>query len=158
MAIDQLLKKYQLQAADLSYIACGIGPGSFTGTRLAVTTAQVMGYALNKPLITFLSLQAFLPDSDGFFCSATLSGSTLYSLEGKKEKGGITFAATATTTSSPPYPLISPDAEAIQKRFQLPCKMAGVNSAFLAKYTYAQYQANHFASTPITICYCCNKA
>ncbi len=45
----------------LSYIAVGIGPGSYMGIRTAATIAQALSFALNIPLIEFSSPLAFLP-------------------------------------------------------------------------------------------------
>ncbi len=50
-AIQQLCKDAKIQLAEIDYIACGIGPGSFVGTRLAVSVAQGLAYALKKPLL-----------------------------------------------------------------------------------------------------------
>ncbi len=154
-AIDQLLKKYAIAPSELSYVACGIGPGSFTGLRLSATCIQSLSYALTIPLITFLSLQAFTPPrKEGVFFSVILSGSTLYYLEGKKEKDTVTFSSTPTLTAPPAFHfLISPDAVAIRKRFSLACEPVSVDALFLASYTYTKFQEKQFASIPIDICY-----
>ena len=39
-------------------IACGVGPGSFTGIRIAVSIAQGLGWAQNLPVHGFCSLSA----------------------------------------------------------------------------------------------------
>lgn len=44
----------------LCYIALGIGPGSYTGTRVGATVAQALRFALHIPLVTFSS--TLLPD------------------------------------------------------------------------------------------------
>lgn len=41
-------------------IAIGIGPGSFTGTRIGAIAAQTLSFAWKIPLLTFSSL--FIPD------------------------------------------------------------------------------------------------
>ena len=55
--IQQLLAEAQLCLSDIDYIACSIGPGSFVGTRLAVSVAQGLAYGLKKPLIPLNHLQ-----------------------------------------------------------------------------------------------------
>ena len=55
--IKQLLAEAQLRLSDIDYIACSIGPGSFVGTRLAVSIAQGLAYGLKKPLISLNHLQ-----------------------------------------------------------------------------------------------------
>lgn len=48
--IIKALKKKRLKFSDLSAIEVNSGPGSFTGTRVGVTVANVLGYALNIPV------------------------------------------------------------------------------------------------------------
>ncbi len=46
---------------DLAYIATGTGPGSFAGTRTAVTIAKTLAFSTGLPLIGFPSPLAFIP-------------------------------------------------------------------------------------------------
>ncbi len=55
--IDAVLKKAHLSTNTLTGIACGVGPGSFTGIRVAAATAQSLGQALNIPVVGFSSLE-----------------------------------------------------------------------------------------------------
>lgn len=48
--VQSLLQASSLQPADLSGICVGLGPGSYTGVRLAVTTAKAMAVALSIPV------------------------------------------------------------------------------------------------------------
>jgi tRNA threonylcarbamoyladenosine biosynthesis protein TsaB len=50
-SIDLALKEIQLQLKDINVIGVGIGPGSFTGIRIAVTTARMFSQIFNLPLI-----------------------------------------------------------------------------------------------------------
>ncbi|MBI5857895.1 MAG: tRNA (adenosine(37)-N6)-threonylcarbamoyltransferase complex dimerization subunit type 1 TsaB [Sphingobacteriales bacterium] len=56
-AINELLQKNNLQAADISAVAVSIGPGSYTGLRVGLSAAKGFCYALNIPLITVNTLQ-----------------------------------------------------------------------------------------------------
>ena len=56
--IDKLLKAADLSISDIDHIAVGIGPGSFTGLRIAVATAQGLAHGLNRPLIGVSTLDA----------------------------------------------------------------------------------------------------
>lgn len=47
-----------VDAAEISGIAVGIGPGSYTGTRIAVTAAKTLAWAWNVPVAGISSLQA----------------------------------------------------------------------------------------------------
>lgn len=49
--IEKLLKKHKQTLENIEAIGAVIGPGSFTGLRVGVTTANAIGYALGKPLI-----------------------------------------------------------------------------------------------------------
>ena len=55
--IDELLEG-QLLSDAVSVIACGVGPGSFTGIRVAVGVAQGLGWSLDLPIYPFCSLEA----------------------------------------------------------------------------------------------------
>jgi len=54
--IDELLKSVHLKMSDLHAIAVGVGPGSFTGIRVAVSVAQGLGFATGLPIIPISSL------------------------------------------------------------------------------------------------------
>ena len=49
--IDRLLAEAGVAIADVGRIAVDVGPGSFTGIRIAVATARGLGLALGVPVI-----------------------------------------------------------------------------------------------------------
>ncbi len=51
----------------LEFIAVGIGPGSYTGTRSGAAFAKSLAFALNIPVIGFYSPLAYLPAGEGNF-------------------------------------------------------------------------------------------
>ena len=61
--LQDLLKKYPPLAA----IYAGMGPGSYTGTRVGVAVAKSLSFALKIPFRGFCSLLAFLPEAPGNF-------------------------------------------------------------------------------------------
>lgn len=75
----------------LTEIAVGIGPGSYTGTRVGVAVAKSLAFGLSIPLKTFLSPLAFLPDLEGKFALVlpTRSGQ-FYVLKGENSDGKLT--------------------------------------------------------------------
>ncbi|MDX1763690.1 MAG: tRNA (adenosine(37)-N6)-threonylcarbamoyltransferase complex dimerization subunit type 1 TsaB [bacterium] len=55
-AIDRLLQAARTTAVRLSAIAVAVGPGSFTGVRIAVTTAKGLARAVHIPVVAVSSL------------------------------------------------------------------------------------------------------
>ncbi|MBK7839354.1 MAG: tRNA (adenosine(37)-N6)-threonylcarbamoyltransferase complex dimerization subunit type 1 TsaB [Candidatus Obscuribacter sp.] len=56
--IDKLLKDCQIARRDLTAIAVGIGPGGFTGVRVAVVTARTLAQIFKLPLVGINCLEA----------------------------------------------------------------------------------------------------
>lgn len=65
--IQSLIQQTGLKPADLDTIAVGVGPGSYTGTRLSVAVGKSLAFGLQIPLISFSSPLAFLPNQNGIF-------------------------------------------------------------------------------------------
>lgn len=56
--VESLLNKNNVQLNELAAIAYGAGPGSFTGLRICLSTAQGLAYGADVPLIAVSSLSA----------------------------------------------------------------------------------------------------
>ena len=57
--VRELLAQADVTLADLDAIVVGVGPGGFTGVRLAVAVAQGLAFAMmNKPVLAHSSLEA----------------------------------------------------------------------------------------------------
>ena len=56
-AIDKLIKESGFRTADLNAIGVSIGPGSYTGLRIGLSTAKGLCFALKIPLITINTLE-----------------------------------------------------------------------------------------------------
>ena len=55
--LDTLLKKYQVQRNDIESVVVAIGPGSYTGVRIALTIAKTIAVALGCKLYAISSLR-----------------------------------------------------------------------------------------------------
>jgi tRNA threonylcarbamoyladenosine biosynthesis protein TsaB len=54
--IERVLRDAGAQPSDVARIAVGVGPGPFTGLRVGIVTARIMGYALNVPVVGVCTL------------------------------------------------------------------------------------------------------
>jgi tRNA threonylcarbamoyladenosine biosynthesis protein TsaB len=54
--IEACLKKSNTRIDDIDVFATGMGPGSFTGIRIAANAAKTLSFAFNKPLVAIDSL------------------------------------------------------------------------------------------------------
>ncbi len=55
--IENIFKKNHVNPKDVGEILVTVGPGSYTGVRIALTIAKVYGYVLNIPVYAFSSLE-----------------------------------------------------------------------------------------------------
>lgn len=82
----------KILTTEVDFIAIGVGPGSFTGTRVGVMTAKALSFARSIPLVPFCSLKRFIPNEDGPF-NISIDGKSrgFYTLRGVKEGKTISF-------------------------------------------------------------------
>ena len=66
--IDKLLSEHHLARHDFKDVIVTIGPGSYTGLRIALTIAKVMALALNISLYTLSSLHVLKCDDKPSIC------------------------------------------------------------------------------------------
>ena len=48
--MKRVLEVLQWRISDIDYLACGLGPGSFTGIRVGLATIKGLAWSLNKPI------------------------------------------------------------------------------------------------------------
>ncbi len=68
--IDGALKEAGLALEDCDFFACAVGPGSFTGIRIGISTVKGLAFALGKPTLGVTSLRAIAYAEEG--CRAAL--------------------------------------------------------------------------------------
>jgi len=61
----RLLEAHGVSLHEVSYLVCGVGPGSYIGMRSVVATIQGVAFALQKPIVSLSSLILFVPTSPG---------------------------------------------------------------------------------------------
>ena len=71
--IDEILASANITLNDIDVFATTIGPGSFTGIRIAVNTVRAFAYALNKPVLGIDCLTVGAYATDGA-CASVLYG------------------------------------------------------------------------------------
>lgn len=75
VCIDKLLESVSLNYGDLSAVAVSMGPGSYTGLRIGVSTAKGLCYALDIPLIAVNTLESMY---EGYISEKGITEGVLY--------------------------------------------------------------------------------
>lgn len=57
-AVERVLAEVRLEPGAIAAVACGRGPGSFTGVRIGVATAKGLAHGAGVPLVGFSTLDA----------------------------------------------------------------------------------------------------
>ena len=75
--IERLMKDLELNPRDIDVYAASVGPGSFTGLRVVVTTIKSIAYAAEKPVVSVPTLDALaynIPETDALFAQYWMQG------------------------------------------------------------------------------------
>ncbi|OIO38428.1 MAG: tRNA (adenosine(37)-N6)-threonylcarbamoyltransferase complex dimerization subunit type 1 TsaB [Candidatus Omnitrophica bacterium CG1_02_46_14] len=78
--LEKLLKDHRLELSKLNVLAVGLGPGSFTGLRVGITTAKVLSYVCQLKLVGVPSLETIAWKARNF------EGEIAVILDAKKDK------------------------------------------------------------------------
>jgi len=112
--IHEVLASTGMSLADVTRIGVGVGPGPFTGLRVGVATAEILGQALGIPVIGVCSLDAIA------LCNAAASGEFVVVIDARRHEvywarydaTGLRVDGPHVTAASalPPLPAIGPGA------------------------------------------------
>jgi tRNA threonylcarbamoyladenosine biosynthesis protein TsaB len=103
--IRDLLRAVDLRPLDLTAIAVGLGPGSYTGLRIGLTAARMLAYAAGAKLLAFDSLEAFAQNAPDDALKvqvvADAQRGDVYCATFERSEAGGTLAAVASSRIEP---------------------------------------------------------
>lgn len=67
--LQEYLNERNMSLQSLDAIAVGVGPGSYTGIRIAATIGKMLSYPLKVPLVGVSTLETFVPTITGEFAT-----------------------------------------------------------------------------------------
>lgn len=71
--MDKLFHETNLKLSDIGLVACDIGPGSFTGIRIGISSVKAIADSLNVSIIDVSSLEALAYNIQGKNCETICS-------------------------------------------------------------------------------------
>jgi tRNA threonylcarbamoyl adenosine modification protein YeaZ len=119
LAIKRVLDALSIKVSDFDYFASGLGPGSFTGIRVGLSTIKGMSLAIRKPIIGVSSLDVIamnaLKERGLIIPAVDAKRNLIYSCVYKNNKGSLKKIS--------PYMLIS--SEGLISKLKSPCSVFG---------------------------------
>ena len=71
--VAELIKKTNIELSDVDLIACDVGPGSFTGIRIGISSIKAIAQSLNVPVVSVTSLEALAFNIQDLDCKTICS-------------------------------------------------------------------------------------
>lgn len=115
VAIDATLSSLGCTAAELDYIGVVVGPGSFTGIRIGVATANAMAFASGAKVVQITSLEPIIYNQDNGLALLDCKHDNYYALarqNGKDSYLSLT-AQQADLYTLPKYYITAPNTEGL---------------------------------------------
>lgn len=113
-AVEALLKRAKLDYDDLDAVAVASGPGRFTGIRIGLSFAAILGMKLKIPALAVSRLEAAAEKSGADDALAALPGwkNEVYSQRFRRKKNGLAVDGEAAWTAPEEWPRVRAEAEA----------------------------------------------
>lgn len=152
LSIEDLLKQAKINIDDLSFVSTSIGPGSYTGIRIALSIAKSISFSKNIPIIGFYSLCGFIPKiSTPFFSIMDAKSNRIYLLKGEKKDKKTIYNSNPILLPiediknflDKKYSILSPDFEILKKRIKN-VKKSFIDENHLAKITFERFLNKKF--------------
>jgi tRNA threonylcarbamoyl adenosine modification protein YeaZ len=142
-----------LQLDDLDAIVVGVGPGSFTGVRVAVSYAQAMALVKKIPVFTLPSLLFYLPESDGnFYSILDARRGDVYYIAGVRKENQVEYTIPQVGPFADldiNHQFVSPDFEDLNKKLHVQIQAPSSSSLHVLAGCVGQQSA----SLPLEIMY-----
>jgi tRNA threonylcarbamoyl adenosine modification protein YeaZ len=121
--LQELLEEGGATLGDLAAVACGRGPGSFTGLRIGLATAKGLCYTLGIPLLLPSSLEALARAGTAMASPSGSPGLVAACLDARRQE--LFMAAYEVSGCAPPRELLPPAALTAQKAAERLSELAG---------------------------------
>ena len=112
--VESVLKRAKITYDDLDAVAAAAGPGRFTGIRIGLSFAAILGMKLKIPALALSRLEAAAEKSGADEALAALPGwkNEVYSQSFRRKKGALASSGEAAWTSPEEWPRVRAEAEA----------------------------------------------
>lgn len=149
--MQSLLRDLGLTPVQFQLVTTGVGPGSYTGIRVAVIVAKSLSLALGIPLVGIPSLSCFVPETSLPFAvliDAKIGG--VYALIGVTPPRLMSIAE-AERVLADVQVIVTPNAAPLRRRFQggggqWIWQERGPSAQEMAKRAYASYQKGEYST------------
>lgn len=111
--VESVLKRAKLSYDDLDAVAAASGPGRFTGIRIGLSFASILGMKLKIPALSLSRLEAAAEKSGADEVLAALPGwkNEVYSQRFRRKKDALVPAGEAAWTAPEEWPRVRAEAE-----------------------------------------------
>lgn len=158
---QSLLDRHHLTLQHIDILACGIGPGSYTGIRTAAATVKGVFLATKKPIVAVSSLLLLAPNEEGSFIvlvDGGISGAYMQRVC-VSEQRVVTDTPQAVSLDSIPgdLPIVTDSMAWIEKKggliaphrdrsdsFEIPLRVIRRHGEVVARYIYQEAQEERF--------------